>query len=73
MSEYYWVPENAIFENAADATEFMDLGAGTLVANHTRYEELKAKLEKIAGMCGHPDSAQACRNILKEIKGESGE
>jgi hypothetical protein len=33
-------------------------------AENARYRKL---LERIAGMCGAPDAAQACRNILKLI------
>ena len=40
--EYYWVPEQAIFDSAGDATEFMDLGAGCLVANHVLYDQIKS-------------------------------
>jgi hypothetical protein len=29
---------------------------------------IKKHLERIAGLCGHPDSSQACRNILAVIK-----
>jgi hypothetical protein len=29
---------------------------------------IKKHLERIAGLCGHPDSSQACRNILSEIE-----
>lgn len=35
-----WAPEGAIFESAADATEFMNLGAGCLIVNHTAYDTL---------------------------------
>ena len=31
-------------------------------------KELKKVLERISGMCGHPDAIEACRNILKVIK-----
>jgi len=31
-------------------------------------EKLTLALKKIRGMCGHPDAAQGCRNILEEIK-----
>jgi hypothetical protein len=47
LREYFWVPEGAIFDSAADATEFMDLGAGTLVANHVFYDELQTQCDKL--------------------------
>ncbi len=49
--EYYWVPEDAIFDSAADATEFMDLGAGCLVANHVMYDKLKADYAALKLQC----------------------
>jgi len=32
-----------------------------------RQEIVKKQLEKIQGMCGHPDAGQACRNIIEYI------
>ena len=34
-----------------------------------KYIEINEKtIERIIGMCGHPDAAEGCRNILKLIK-----
>ncbi len=34
----------------------------------TRPEEVRDGLRRIAAMCGNPDAAQACRDILAEVK-----
>ena len=52
------------------------LGQQTLCSSK-EYKELKSQnarlrslLERISGMCGHPDAAQACRNILNELSNQ---
>lgn len=46
--------------NSEDVNSFMDV-----ILENKRLTKL---LERISGMCGHPDAAQACRNIIKVIK-----
>lgn len=70
MKEYFWVPEEAIFDSAADATEFKELGAGTLVANHVAYDKLKEFTKDIAKAecyvtCGCQRKAIAALNKIK--------
>lgn len=61
MSEYFWVPEQAIFDYAEDATEFMDLGPGCLVASHVAYDSLKAREAQLL------EAIRVMREELKHI------
>ncbi len=45
--EYFWAPEKALFDNGADACEFLDLGAGCLLANHVIYDRMKRALKDL--------------------------
>jgi hypothetical protein len=54
--------ETGVVSYDADDTDKL---LGTLTREHNKY--FKA-LERISGMCGAPDAAQACRNIVAFIK-----
>ncbi len=74
MSEYFWVPENCLFESGGDCLDkFPDEGPACLVASHTKYDQLKEQnmkfLRDIAALRTYKVSKDMfCDQLEKEFR-----